>query len=176
MFLPKPHHDSSRLTGVCLGFWSSLRLFSSEDWLPVSDSSITVLNGFLNLIFLLPVQVVFIGFYLLIHSFFKFCLFLVALGLRCCVQVFSVVVVSRSHCLLWCSGFLLQGLLLWPSTGSGGVGFNRCNMGAQELWLMGHIAPWHVESSKTRDWTHMLCIDRWIFIHCTSREVQFTPL
>lgn len=82
MFLPKPHHGSSRRTGVHLGFWSSLRLFSSEDWFPISDSSMTVLNGFLNLIFLLPVQVVFIGFYWLIHSFFKFYLFLLALGLH----------------------------------------------------------------------------------------------
>ena len=70
-FLPKPHHSSSRLTGACLGFWSSLRLFSREDWFPVLDSYITVLNGFLNLIFLLQVQVVFIGFYLLIRSFLK---------------------------------------------------------------------------------------------------------
>ena len=30
MFLPKPHHRSSRLTGVCLGFQCSPRLFSSE--------------------------------------------------------------------------------------------------------------------------------------------------
>ena len=33
------------------------------------------------------------------------------------------------------------------------------------------VAPWHVESSWTSDRTHVLCIGRWILIHCTTREV-----
>ena len=42
----------------------------------------------------------------------------------------------------------------------------------QKLWCMGLVAPWHVESSQTRDWTCVPCIGRWILIHCTTREVQ----
>ena len=35
----------------------------------------------------------------------------------------------------------------------------------------GLVAPPHVESSRTRDWTCVPCIGRWIPIHCTTREV-----
>ena len=40
---------------------------------------------------------------------------------------------------------------------------------------MGLVALWHVESSQTRDWTRVPCIDRQIPIHCTTREV-FIPV
>ena len=33
---------------------------------------------------------------------------------------------------------------------------------AQELWHTGLVAPWHVESSQTRDQTHVPCIGRQI--------------
>ena len=36
---------------------------------------------------------------------------------------------------------------------------------------MGLVAPQHVESSRTRDQIHVLCIGRWILIHCTTWEV-----
>ena len=36
---------------------------------------------------------------------------------------------------------------------------------------MGLVAPRQVESSWTRDRTHVPCIGRQIFIHCTTREV-----
>ena len=35
----------------------------------------------------------------------------------------------------------------------------------------GLVAPQHVESSLTRNWTHVPCIGRQILIHCTTREV-----
>ena len=31
---------------------------------------------------------------------------------------------------------------------------------------------WHVESSQSRDRTHVPCIVRWLLIHCTTKEVQ----
>ena len=33
-----------------------------------------------------------------------------------------------------------------------------------------------MEFSQTRDWTHVLCIGRWILIHCTTREVLIVVL
>ena len=45
---------------------------------------------------------------------------------------------------------------------------------------MGSVAPWHVESSRTRDWTLVLCIGRWILNHWSTREAlclsPFWPL
>ena len=37
---------------------------------------------------------------------------------------------------------------------------------------MGLLASWHVESSWTRDRTHVPCIGRWILPHCATRQVQ----
>ena len=36
---------------------------------------------------------------------------------------------------------------------------------------MGLVAPWHVESSWTRDWTCVPWISRWILNYWTTREV-----
>ena len=36
---------------------------------------------------------------------------------------------------------------------------------------MGLVALWYVESSWTRDGTHVSCIGRWILNHWTTREV-----
>ena len=36
---------------------------------------------------------------------------------------------------------------------------------------MGLVAPWHVGSSRTKDQTHVPCIDRRILNHCTTREI-----
>ena len=36
------------------------------------------------------------------------------------------------------------------------------------------VAPQHVESSWTRDRTHVLCTGRWILIHCATRESYYT--
>ena len=35
---------------------------------------------------------------------------------------------------------------------------------------MGWVAPWHVRSSWTRDWTRVPCIGRWILNHWATRE------
>ena len=41
---------------------------------------------------------------------------------------------------------------------------------AQQLWLTGLVAPWHVGSSRTRDRTCVPCIGRQILNHCATRE------
>ena len=65
-----------------------------------------------------------------------------------------------------CAGFSLQWLLLLQSTSLRHVGFSNCNTWAQSLWHTGLLAPWYVEFSQTRDWTHAPWIDRWILTHC----------
>ena len=44
---------------------------------------------------------------------------------------------------------------------------------AQQLWLAGLVAPWHVQSSRTRDQTRVPCLGRQILNHCTTREVLY---
>ena len=44
---------------------------------------------------------------------------------------------------------------------------------AQQLWLTGPAAPWHVGSSQTRARTRVPCISRQTLNHCTTREAQF---
>ena len=46
-------------------------------------------------------------------------------------------------------------------------GLRACRL--QELWCMRLVAPWHVESSQTRDGTLVPCIDRGILNHWTTR-------
>ena len=41
---------------------------------------------------------------------------------------------------------------------------------AQQLWLMGLVAPRHVGSSQTRARTRVPCIGRQILNHCATRE------
>ena len=43
---------------------------------------------------------------------------------------------------------------------------------AQQLWLMGLVAPRHVGSSQTRAQTRVPCIGRQILNHCVTREAQ----
>ena len=91
---------------------------------------------------------------------------------------FSLVAASGGYSLLQCAGFSLQWLLLLWSTGSRHVGFSRCGMQAQQLWLlgsraqaqqlwhMGLVALRHVGSSWTRGRTGAPCIGRQILNHC----------
>ena len=44
---------------------------------------------------------------------------------------------------------------------------------AQQLWLMGLVAPWHVGSSQTRARTRVPCIGRQILNRCASGEALF---
>ena len=41
---------------------------------------------------------------------------------------------------------------------------------AQQLWLTGPAAPWHVGSSQTRARTRVLCIGRQLLNHCATRQ------
>ena len=43
---------------------------------------------------------------------------------------------------------------------------------AQQLWLTGSVAPWHVGSSQTRARNCVPCIGRRILNHCATREAQ----
>ena len=43
---------------------------------------------------------------------------------------------------------------------------------AQQLWLMGLVAPQHVGSSQTRARTRVPCIGRQILNHCATREAH----
>ena len=60
-------------------------------------------------------------------------------------------------------GFSLWWLLLLRSTSS------RVQR-LQELWCVGFIALWHLESSQTRDQTHVPCIGWLILNHWATRE------
>ena len=64
-------------------------------------------------------------------------LFMAALGLCCCVHVFS----RCNYSLLWCAGFLSQWLLLLQSTGSRRVDFSNCGTQALEHRLS-HCDTW----------------------------------
>ena len=63
-----------------------------------------------------------------------------------------------------CAGFSLQWSVLW---------FTR----AQCLLHTGLVAPQHVGSSQTRDWTLVSCIGRRVLYHWATREAPFaSPL
>ena len=56
------------------------------------------------------------------------------------------------------------------------AGFGSCGSGAQECMSCAVVGTgladlWHVESSQTRDPAHVPCIDGWIPIHWTMRDV-----
>ena len=74
----------------------------------------------------------------------------------------SLVAASGGYSSLQCVGFSLRCLLLLWNIGSRHAGFSSCGMRAQELWLTGLVAPWHVGSSQTRDRTCVPCIGRQI--------------
>ena len=44
---------------------------------------------------------------------------------------------------------------------------------AQQLWLMGLVAPRHVGSSQTRARTRVPCIGRQMLNHCANKEALF---
>jgi len=96
----------------------------------------------------------------------------------------SLVVVSWGYSSLRWVGFAFWWLPPLWSTGSRRTGFSSCSTQAQYLWFegpRGHwlqylwhtglVALWPVESSHTTDGTCVPCTRRWIFIHCTTREV-----
>ena len=105
-------------------------------------------------------------------TFLCFCLFLAVLGLGCC-EGFSLVVASRTHSSLQCTGFSLQWLLLWRSRVLGCVGFSSCSTWAwccswaleHRLESCGFVAPQQVGSSWTRDRSLVSYIGRQILYH-----------
>ena len=42
----------------------------------------------------------------------------------------------------------------------------------EKLWHMRLVAPWHVESSPTRDGAHVPCVGRQILNHWTTRQIS----
>ena len=82
----------------------------------------------------------------------------------------SLVGASGGYSSLHCVGLLLPWLLLLWSTGSGYTHFRIYSMLVQQLWCMGLVAQ-PVESSWARDGICVPCIGRWIFTHCTTKEV-----
>ena len=82
-----------------------------------------------------------------------------------------------------CTGFSYCGALavgMWASVVMAhelsGWSLRALEPQLQQFWCMGLVAPWLVESSWTRDQTHIPCIGRWILIHCTTREVPITAI
>ena len=95
-------------------------------------------------------------------------LFLAVLGLPCCAQVFSS---CGEQGLLSRSGTRASHSSGLPCRGAqalGLTGFRSCSM-----WLrfMGSVRPWHVESSQTRDQTHVPCFGRRILNPLRHYEV-----
>ena len=80
--------------------------------------------------------------------FYLFILFLAALGLRCCAQAFSS---CSEQGLLFVA---VRGLLIMVASLVAEhqlqehAGFSSCGSWAQQLWLAGLVAPWHVGSSR----------------------------
>ena len=71
---------------------------------------------------------------------------------------------SRGHSLVAAHGLLTAAASLAAEHGLSGA--QASVVAVHEL-----SCPWHVESSWTRDRTHVPCIGRWILNHCTTREV-----
>ena len=86
------------------------------------------------------------------------------LGLRFCARAFS-------SCGKWGPLFIaVRGPLTVTTSLVGGA--QAPDAQAQQLWLMGLVAPRHVGSSQTRARTCVPCIGRQILNHCTTREAH----
>ena len=80
-------------------------------------------------------------------------------GFSCC-RARTLRRAGFSRCRLWTQKFQLAGSRV------------QASYGVMELylWSTGLVAPKHVESSRTRDWTGVSCIARKILNHWTTRE------
>ena len=83
------------------------------------------------------------------------------LGLRFCARAFS-------SCGKWGPLFITvrRPLIIVASR----CGAQAPDAQAQQLWLMGPVAPRHMGSSQTRARTRVPCIGRQILNHCATRE------
>ena len=79
----------------------------------------------------------------------------------------SLVAVSGGYSLLQGRSFSLLWLFLLR-----GTGFSSCITRPPSSWGTGLVAPWHLESSQTRDQIRVSSICRQPPNHCTTREVQ----
>ena len=103
--------------------------------------------------------------FLFLKGCFLFIYVLAELGLHCCAQ---------SLLYFWREG----ATLCWGARASPCGGFPCCGAQALEhrsgkLWRTGLVVPWHVGSSRTRDWIHDPRIGRQIPNHWTTSEVLF---
>ena len=99
-------------------------------------------------------------------------LFLVVLDLRWCMWAFSIIATRGDYSRVAVPGLLIVVASLLHNTSCTHMSFCGCSTRAQQLWPLGLVAPRPVESSWTRGSTCVPCSDRWILIHCTTREVQ----
>ena len=97
-------------------------------------------------------------FNVLISLYFWLCWIFVALHRPLCSSC-----TQASHCRVH--------ELQYYSTQAQELQFKGPGVCAQYLWHSGLAAPQCMESSQTRDQTHVLCFGRWIPIHCTTRKV-----
>ena len=148
------------LTGNIVFFWClplAAFLIPAFSWFPIP----------------LPPTSFFFSFFF--FTYFWLCwVFVAARGL-------SLVAVSGGATLRWgawayCGGFSLQ------STGSRLLGFSSCSARASVVVAhrlsscdTGLVALRHVESSWTRDWTHVPCIGKRIPNHCATTPYFFDP-
>ena len=140
---------------ILLTDWSkSFASSSSRNWFSIFSPSKWTSHWFFCLI-------LFFGFgnhwlfFFFWHLKNFFYLFLVALGFHCCAG-FSLVAASRDYSWLRCAGVSLWWPVLLQSTGSRRADFSSCSSQPQELWCeQALVAPWHVESSQTRDRTRV---------------------
>ena len=85
------------------------------------------------------------------------------LGLRFCARAFSS----------WGKWGPLFIVVRGPLTVAASlVGAQAPDAQAQQLWLTGLVALWHVGSSQTRARTRVPCIGRQILNHCATREAH----
>ena len=116
-------------------------------------------------------------------------IFLVALGLCCCVQTFSSCgewgLLSVAVCWLLIAVASLVKLLGAGATVIAAHGLSSCgsralkrvapavvHTGSVVVGQQALVAPQHVESTSIKDQTHIPCIGRQMSIHCTTREVH----
>ena len=108
---------------------------------------------------------------LLAFFFFNIYLFIFGCaGLCCCTQASSSCSKQKilSSCGAWASHCIDFSCCRAQALGS--VGFINCSVWIQCLQPMGLVAPRQVESSWTRDPTHVPCIGRWTSNHGSTRE------
>ena len=115
----------------------------------------------------------------------KMSLWLAALGLHCSMRAFSTcsqqgLLSSCSTRASHCGGFSCFGgrdLDMWASVVAAlHASTLDSRVWAQQLWCTALVAPRAVESSRTRDRTHVPCLGRQILIPCTTREVPASVL